>query len=277
MSQESYIFERANATITMRRNLTESLAILEITPDETPIVEFEPGQFATLALPRDFPPINDPKQYPPEDPKWKRLLRRAYSIASGSNQRDKIELYLTHIPSGKLTEKLWTLHEGQRLWLDPRICGEFTLEPVVRHDRDLVMVATGTGLAPYISMLRTYQNTNRWKTFTVIHGVRHDSDLGYHHELTTLADTDPTVKYLPICSREEEGSAWMGPRGRVQHYLEPENFKQATGIDLSPENCHIYLCGNPLMVDETEQSLLKLGFTTHGRKQDGNIHFERYW
>lgn len=265
-----------NATITWWQDLNEELAVFRATPDAGKIEPFEPGQFATMGLPRNAPPISVGDDYPPDDPRWKKLWRRAYSIASSPKQDDHLEFYVVRVNDGKLTPKLWHMKDGGRLWIDPHIKGEFTLHGVP-EGKDLVMVATGTGLAPYISMLKTYRGTNRWRRFVIIHGVRVSQDLGYVEELEQISAEDPTVKFIPSCTREPEGSPWKGMRGRVTQLFEPAAFEMAVGFPLTAGDCHVFLCGNPDMINQVEATLHGHAFVTQTRKQPGNIHLERYW
>lgn len=268
--------EPYNATITHWEDLTPELAVFRVRPDSGVVPEFEAGQFAMLALPRDHPPIDDPDKYPEGDPRWKKLVRRAYSIASSPAERDYLEFYVVLVEDGRLTPKFWAGKQDSRLWLDSRINGDFTLE-TVPEGKDLVMVSTGTGLAPYVSMLKQYRNTGRWRRFVMVHGVRYQQDLGYREELEQIAAEDKSFIYLPTLTREPEDSDWQGLRGRVTDVLDPEQYKKLAGAELDPDDAHVFLCGNPAMIDQCEEMLTERGFVVQTRKQPGNLHFERYW
>ena len=268
--------EPYNATIIAWNEVANGLAIFRVRPDGGQVPLFEPGQYATLGLPRDHPPVEDPHEFPPGDPRWKKLWRRDYSIASPATCRDHLEFYAVRVGGGRLTEKLWLEQEGGRLWLDSHIRGDFTLRGVP-SGRTLVMVATGTGLGPYMSMIRTYRGADRWRRLVLIHGVRRFSELGYHSELRDLAAQDSSILYLPICSREPPDSTWTGGRGRVTDLLHAQPFEQLVGFALSPVHCSVFLCGNPAMIRDAEAILTPQGFTTHTRKRAGNLHAEQYW
>jgi ferredoxin--NADP+ reductase len=139
------------------------------------------------------------------------------------------------------------------------------------------MVSTGTGVAPFMSMLRTYRGQNRWRRFVLINGVRVAADLGYRAELEQITREDPTVIYVPLATREPEGGSWTGLRGRVQTALEPATYQRLAGAPLDPAHCHVFLCGNPQMIDDVELLLGQRGFVTDSRTGRGNVHFERYW
>lgn len=266
----------SNATIEKWIEKNPGLALIRIQHDNGPVPEFEPGQFITIGLPRNYPPINNPEKYPENDPRWQKLWRRAYSIASSPKNCDHVDLLINVVDDGDFTPKLWHIEEQGRLWMDTKIKGDFTLEQVPKN-KDLVMVATGTGIAPFVSMLDTYRNTQRWRRFIIIHGCRLQEDLGYELELEYIAQNDESVIYIPTLTREPEQSTWRGLRGRVPMILDPINYKKLVGSELDPSQCHAFLCGNPEMINQVEELLQQKGFTTHSRKQPGNIHFERYW
>jgi ferredoxin--NADP+ reductase len=264
-----------NATISERHDLNEYISIVKIQSDRGEVPVFEAGQYITLGLPeRRDDSVGDG----PEPPRKSKsgLVRRAYSIASSPLVRDSMEVFVVLVQQGELTEKLWTLGEGDRLWMAPGVKGQFTLNDAL-PDKDLVMVSTGTGIAPFMSMLRTYRGQNRWRRFVLINGVRLAQDLGYVDELDALCREDATITYIPMVTREPEGSDWAGLRGRVQGILEPVKYQERVGAPLDAAECHVYLCGNPAMIDTVEPMLHGLGFKTHSPRDPGNLHFERYW
>jgi ferredoxin--NADP+ reductase len=162
------------------------------------------------------------------------------------------------------------------MFLDTRPLGGFTLEGLP-GTRDLVLVATGTGIAPYVSMRRAYAGRGRWRRMAILHGVRSVADLCYRQELERAALADPDFVYLPLVSREPDGAGWNGLRGRVQQLLDPQELRRLTGIVLAPESCHVLLCGNPAMVDETRALLERRGFAPDTDERLGGLRFERYW
>lgn len=247
-----------NATVVGRNDLNAELAIVHVAPDGWNPPDFEPGQFATLGLP-------DPE-------KRSGLLKRVFSIASAPGA-PAMEFYIQLVKHGEFTRRLWHLEEGDRLWLSDKVAGRFTLEPVP-PDKDLLLLGTGTGLAPYLSMVRHYRGRERWRRAAVVHGVRHVADLGYREELERLAAEDESLAYVPLVSRDPE---WTGVRGRVQLLLEDGALEARTGFPLDPTTCHVFLCGSPAMIDDMEVALAALGFTAHSGRAPGNLHFERYW
>jgi len=263
-----------NATLVERQDLNELLSIVRVRPDTGRVPEFTPGQFITLGLPRELPPEVPAAR--PKRPGRIPLIKRAYSIASTPRETESYEVFVVLVADGKLTPALWTLNHGGRVWMDDQAKGEFTLAGVP-PDKDLVMVSTGTGVAPFLSMLRAYRGTGHWRRLVMINGVRHVSDLGYRAELEAACRADPTIRYIPIVSREPAPAAWHGLRGHVQAVLDDAVYEKHVGAPLDPAECHVFLCGNPAMIDDVERLLQQRGFTTHARQTPGNLHLERYW
>lgn len=263
-----------NATLIERDDLTDELAIIRVRPDTGGVPTFEPGQYITIGLPDDN--LGPAPAASHRASAQQRLIRRAYSIASSSNQRDWLEFYVVLVRDGRLTPHLWEVPVGGRVWVDQKAKGRFTLQDIPTN-KDLVMVCTGTGIAPYMSMLRTYRGQDRWRRFVVIHGVRLAQDLGYRQELEQAAAQDPAVIYIPTATREPEGSDWQGMRGRVQAVLEEQTYRRLTGDPFTPERCHVFLCGNPTMIVSVQPLLETKGFVTQTARTPGNLHFERYW
>jgi ferredoxin--NADP+ reductase len=264
-----------NATLVSRLDLTDVLSIVSVRPDSGTVPPFTPGQFVRLGLPRPSVP-DGPGAHPTHSPGRIRYVRRSYSIASPPTVTDAMEFFVIRIEEGALTPRLWELPIGDRLWMDTVAKGEFSLE-LAPLGKDYVMVSTGTGIAPFMSMLRMYRGQKPWRRFVLINGVRYVADLGYRAEMEAIARKDPSVLYIPLVTREPEHTGWTGLRGRVQAVLEPEVYARLVGASLDPAECHVFLCGNPDMIDSVEKLLEAHGFVTDSHAGRGNIHYERYW
>jgi ferredoxin--NADP+ reductase len=265
-----------NAVIQQRIEVAPGLMVIRVVADGWELPEFTPGQFAVLGLPPEAPrcDIADPDE---EEHKPGRLIRRAYSIASSSVAREYLELYITLVRSGALTPRLFALETGDRLWLGPKITGRFTLDEAP-DDADLVLIATGTGLAPYMSMLRTMLPEGDGRRIAVFLGARHSWDLGYQSELVTLDRLSPSFSYLSIISRPaEEPVPWGGPAGYVQDLWRGDHLKRIWGTRPTPESSRVFLCGNPAMIEDMVAILADEGFREHSRKEPGHVFAERYW
>jgi len=141
------------------------------------------------------------------------------------------------------------------------------------------MVATGTGLAPYMSMLRTELSSGPPRRWAVLAGARHSWDLAYQAELVTMARLMPRFAYVPTVSRpKEEPAPWGGETGYVQSLWTGGALERAWGRKPTPRDTHVLLCGNPGMIDDMCKVLDTEGFVEHDAKgTPGQIHVERYW
>lgn len=265
-----------NAILIHREELAPGLGIFRIAPDGWPLPDFVPGQFAVLGLPARSPrvPLSDPEE-PSGDPD--RMIRRAYSIASSSRAREYIEVFVNMVRSGEFTPRLFALREGDRLWLGPKLTGMFTLREVP-PERHLAMIATGTGIAPYMSMLRTQLECGGERRVAVLAGARHSWDLGYAGELSTMQARCRNFTYVPTVSRPQaELAPWGGATGYVQDLWTSGALARAWGFQPTPADTHVLLCGNPAMIDDMIALLAREGFEVHEPRAPGQVHVERYW
>jgi ferredoxin--NADP+ reductase len=263
-----------NATVIGREEINPQLVILRVKPDAS-LFDFKPGQFAVLGMLGSAKRIPEatPEETPPEPDK---LIRRAYSIASSSLERRYVEIYLTLITSGSLTPRLFALKHGSRLFLGPKASGIFTLDKVA-PEKAVILIATGTGLAPYISMLRTMLVNDGQRKFVVLHGARYSWDLGYRGELESLSRLRPNFSYIPSITRPDEDPHFIGYTGRIQALMEQGVVEKESGVALDPAKAEVFLCGNPEMVKVATEMLQVKGFAAKGGAGPVTIHVEEYW
>lgn len=267
---------KMNVRVLQKIEVTSELMILRLVPDGAPIPDFKAGQFAVLGLPGSAPrhPISDQEQTPADPNK---MIRRAYSIASSPEEDEYIEFYITLVRSGALTPRLWTLKPGDALWLGPKLSGLFTLDEVP-SDANIVLMATGTGLAPYMSMLRSFLLNDSRRNIAVLHGAGHSWDLGYRSELQTLNRLFKNFNYFPVLDQpDQEALRWAGHSGYVQDLWSDGVIEERWGFAPRPENTHVFLCGNPLMIEQSVELLKGMGFKEHSKKTPGEIHLEKFW
>lgn len=214
---------------------------------------FKAGQFATLGLEVDGEPI-----------------KRAYSLSSspGSN----LEVYVIEVEDGQLSPRLWRLAVGDEIWLRDKIAGLFTLDRV-EPGGTLWLVATGTGLAPYVSMLRHRMVFELFERVVVVHGARTGPQLGYRDELERFVASHGLV-YVPATTRAEVEGAL---HGRITDLFESGALEEAVGAELAGEGHQVMLCGNPAMVDDMRGLLEARDLSLWLPKRPGQIHIERYW
>ena len=160
-----------NSRIAQKVDISPELMILRIVPNDWTLPDFKPGQFAVLGLPASFKrtQFSDKET---NNLNQNKIIKRAYSIASSSNNKEYIEFYITLVRSGALTPRLFALEQGDHVFLGQKFTGMFTLD-MIKEEANLIMLSTGTGLAPYMSMLRTILTSTMQKHFVVIHGARH--------------------------------------------------------------------------------------------------------
>ena len=254
-----------NATVTRRYDVTLDLIVFGIKPDTAP-PQFLPGQYVALGLLGSAPRAPG---LPPESEQVAphKLVKRAYSICSSPENRAEIELYIGILPLGALTTRLVNIKPGDRVYLAPKITGAFTISgvPAVKN---LIFFALGTGIAPYVSMLRTSNTWTTGRRITLVHSVRESRDLAYRAELEMLAAERPEFKYVPTVTGED--ASWQGQRGRVQALL-----RQGVVMP-DPVGDHVFVCGNSEAIADIERLLIDRGFLPHTKKAAGNIHEERY-
>lgn len=262
-----------NAVVTQVAQISPIMKIFKIKPDGWELPAFKPGQFCALALPasagRCAGSSPEEKELAPT-----KMIKRAYSIASSSSS-DELEFYITLVHSGALTPRLFNLEVGDRVEVGKRFVGMFTLDEIPA-DQNVVLIATGTGVAPYMSMLRTDALTREGR-ITVIHGAANSWDLGYSSELRLLESITNKLVYIPtITNMDKEPVEWKGETKFIQDLWADGTIEQKMGYKATPENTHVFICGNPKMIETMTEMLGKEGFTQHKAKTPGQIHIESF-
>jgi ferredoxin--NADP+ reductase len=267
-----------NAVVTLRNQVSPWLMILQVVPDGWELPDYVPGQIISLGLPGSAPrcALAEPEKIP-ADPD--RLIKRAYSIASSPVNREFLEFYVALVPRGALTPRLFNLKIGDRIWMSQRAVGNFTYDDSkVPKGADLVLITTGSGLAPFISMLKTYLRYPPQRRIAIIHGVRHSWDLGYRSILMAMENLRTNLIYLPVVSRpEEEPVPWKGATGHVQDVWKSGAIEKAWGYQPGPENTQVFMCGSPHMSESMLSILQQEGFKQDKKGDPGQIHVEKYW
>ncbi|HEY0579733.1 MAG TPA: FAD-binding oxidoreductase, partial [Candidatus Nitrosocosmicus sp.] len=209
------------ATISYISVLKEDLAIFRIKPNEGQVPDFKPGQFVTLG-------VNVPIE--------KKIIRRAYSIASPPQQKKYFELILRWVKKpvpGRLTTQVFDKKEGQEIfWVKPT--GIFTINEKMADgapdNRRMVLIGGGTGLAPFISYSLYLKALGTKREIIVLHGASYVDELSYRDLLTQLEEESIdkgkdnwNFKYRASISRPQEwfNRSWSGHKGRVESFLRP--------------------------------------------------------
>lgn len=227
-----------------------------------PDFRFVPGQFARIGLQKEDGDI----------------VWRAYSIASAA-YAPRLEFFSVTIADGEFTSRLCRLRPGDRLLVDKASYGNLTTDRFTGGS-DLWLLASGTGLGPFLSILREPAIWDRYRHLVVAHSVRQVSDLAYRHEIEALEDDlllvgrRAKLHYLPIVTRE----TWTaGLDARLTTLLADGRLEAAAGLPLDPERSRLMICGNPELCRDLRGQLKDRGFSVARRLSPGQLAFENYW
>src|SRR5687768_10493553 len=221
-----------NGRISRWEEISPGLAIVAVEALEEPF-PFEPGQYATLGLMGTL--VGQEK-----------LIQRPMSISSSADDRSEYEFFIRHVEGGGFTPLLWERTIGDPINIKgPK--GKFLLQD---DGRRALFVASGTGLAPFISMIETLRGRDQTRDIVLLHGASYDYDLAWRTELTELEQGGGfPLRYVATVSRPQASPTWSGCTGRVETVVE----SQLDEHGLTPETATIYLCGNPEMITAVEE------------------------
>ncbi|MBX2811982.1 MAG: hypothetical protein KTR25_09230 [Myxococcales bacterium] len=281
-----------NATMVRRDTVSDGLAVFNIKLDsELPVKDhgkrFTPGQYMTLGLNRteDGPGDNRPIS-----------VVRPVSIASAPEDQ-VLQFYIRYVgyPNSDLpfTHLLYSIGDGARMYVKPNPTGRFTEEHTCgeRAGKALIMLAAGTGLAPFMSIVRSKVRQDpkaRLDDYVMIHGVSNPTYLGYKDELDYLA-ANHGLRYLPTISRPKEAKGWKGMVGRAEATLQPDRIKETeerTGIEINPDTSIVTICGLTGTISQALIGLAERGFVPQNAKirsalgipkeVEASIYYEQY-
>ncbi|SFN59794.1 ferredoxin--NADP+ reductase [Izhakiella capsodis] len=246
--------EWVNATVKQVNYWTDALFSITV---NAPIAHFTAGQFAKLALEIDG-----------------ERVQRAYSYVNAPND-ENLEFYLVMVPQGKLSPRLYALKNGDQIMITRDAAGFFVLEELPECDT-LWMLATGTAIGPYLSILQQGEDLDRFRNIVLVHAVRYAADLSYLPLMRQLQQRYAgQLRIQTVVSREESTGSLTG---RIPGLIESGALEEATGLPMRAEHSHIMLCGNPQMVRDTQQLLKESrGMRKHLRRKPGHITSEHYW
>jgi len=212
--------------------------------------EFKNGEFVMLGLRVDG-----------------KMIPRAYSIAS-SNRDDHLEFLSIQVPDGPLTSRLSQIHEGEPIWINTKTTGSLTLEHI-QPGRNLYLLATGTGVAPFISLIRAGEVFERYQKVILVHTVRNVKGLAFREELEARANEQ--FRYVPTVTREPFATHQRG----ADLFRNGMLFEMLDLPPAVPEHDRVMLCGNPNMNKEMSDYLQQHGWTMSDYKGVGNFTVEQ--
>jgi len=223
---------------------------------------FEPGQFARLGLPKEDGSI----------------VWRAYSIVSASYD-EHLEFYSIVVPGGEFTSRLSALNVDDEIFVEKMAYG-FLTTTRFEGGKDLWMLSTGTGLAPFISILYDPSVWDRYENLVLVHGVRHRDELAYQELIRGLADhellgeTVHKFRYVQAVTRDQVPGAL---NGRLTTLIENGVLERQAELALDHDRSRIMICGNPQMVDDSRNLLTDRGFQLSRRGKPGHLAVENLW
>jgi len=204
------------------------------------------------------------------------LVVRAYSVVS-SPFDETLEFFSIVVPDGAFTSNLQHLKVGDELYLEKIPYGYLTLARYQQPlPNDLWLLATGTGLAPFLSMLQDFDTWSKYQKINLVYSVRTAAELAYVDRIQEIAETfgegHVGFKFISIITRDPSAQL----HDRLPVLIENGELEKVAGIELNPTTSHVMLCGNPEMVDDTKEALKRRGLTMN-RRGEGNIAVENYW
>ncbi len=256
VSDEKYTRQR----LLQVERLTPSLFTLRVTRDAG--FRFTAGQFARLGVAKADGS----------------LVWRAYSMVSAPHD-EFLDFFSIVVPGGEFTSELSRLRPGDELLIDKQAFGFLTLDRFP-DGRDLWLLATGTGLAPFLSILQDMAVWERFERIVLAYSVREGNELAYQQLIAELPHREylegqgHKLTYLPIVTREQRPGC-LG--GRITHLLESGELEQAAGLTLELEHSRVMLCGNPQMIEDSLQLLKARGMQLSLSRRPGQLAVENYW
>ena len=240
-------------TVVAQKAWTERLFSLQV---DCAVGTFEAGQFAKLALPVGGA-----------------FVSRPYSFVNAPRETP-CEFYYNLVPEGPLSPRLAKLEPMDVVFLAPGASGTLVLREVPDGE-SLWLIATGTGLGPFLSMLKTDTPWRRFQKVVLVHGVRHAAELTYQEAIAAVRARYPDhFRMVSLVSRESYPGSLAG---RIPNAIGDERLERAAGVALSARASQVMLCGNPEMVTDVVEVLKARGMRRHRRRDPGHIAVEPYW
>lgn len=246
--------------ITAMRRATDRLIVFRTTRQRG--FRFKPGQFARLGVATESGGI----------------VWRAYSMVS-ADYDEHLEFFSIVIPDGAFTTRLARLDVGDSLWVEKLAYGYLTVDRFAL-DGDLWMLASGTGVAPFLSILRDPSVWERFDKLVLAYSVREARDLVYGEEIEALRE-DPLfaphggkLRFVPVVTREKAAGALDR---RLTALCADHALEAAVGVPFDAARSRVLICGNPQMLDDLRDVLTQRGLKPDRSREPGNLAFENYW
>lgn len=238
-------------------------ALLSFRTTRPAAFRFTPGHYTRLGLGGAGPGSAD-------------RVWRPYSLTS-AHDADFLEFIAVRVPGGAFSEKLGRLQVGDTLGVDKAAYGFLTVDQLA-PGKDLWLLASGTGLGPFLSILRDPAVWQSFERLILVHSVRQAAELAWREEILALPGLHPaaraTLSYIPIVTREPGATALAE---RIPRLLADGRLEAAAGVPLTLADSRLMVCGNPELARELRQFLGERGYATSRRGVPGQMAFEKYW
>lgn len=228
---------------------------------EAELLPFKPGQFARLQVEVE----NDDGEL--------EEFANPYSLLNTPDEK-YAEVYFNTVPDGKVSNGLAALKPGDSVNIAQPCVGFFVLSqiPEAKH---LWMMSTGTGIGPYLSILKTAEAWERFEKIILVHAVPVASELNYSDLIEHFASEHPDqFQFIPIVSREDHEGVL---KGRIPALIENDELEAKAGLEMNAEDSHIMLCGNSGMLNDTKAVLKERGMNRHLNHKPGHVSAEQYF
>jgi ferredoxin--NADP+ reductase len=235
--------------------------LLSFRTTRAPRFRFTPGHYARLGLGAAT-----------------NVVWRPFSVASAVHD-EYLEFFAVLVPGGDFSDLLSRISEGDAMRVEKGSYGFMTIDRFA-PGKDLWLLASGTGLGPFLSILHDPATWQLYDTLIVVHSVRHAGELAYREEIAAIPDGDllaaspDRLRYVAVVTRESFPGALPA---RIPRLIEDGRLEQAARIELDPQRSRIMVCGNPAMTRELRGLLTERGFRANRREAPGHLAFENYW
>jgi ferredoxin/flavodoxin---NADP+ reductase len=220
-----------------------------------PLTGFKAGQFVRVALDIDGEQV-----------------ARPYSLVNAPGE-EPLEIYFNIVEQGPLTPRLAVIRPGDAIQVTDRASGLLVIDEVPQC-RYLWMLATGTGIGPFLSSLKTAQPWQRFDRVVLAYSVRMLDELNYRDTIERLLAAHPDqFRFVPFVTRERVEEAF---HVRITDALASGEFEQRAGIGISAADSHVMMCGNSAMISQVSEQLQQRGLRKHLRREPGHITTEKY-
>lgn len=246
------------ATVIENRPLTDRHFALIF---DAELMPFKAGQFARLQI-----------EAMDDDGELKKFAN-PYSLINAPGEMPA-EVYFNIVPGGKVSNGLAALEPGETFEIAQPCVGFFVLSQVP-DVKTLWMMSTGTGVGPFLSMLKTDEAWERFEKIVLVHAVPYAKELCYSDLINRFVEEHPEqFQFIPVVSREEHDGAL---KGRIPALIENGEIEERAGLSINKDDSHVMLCGNSGMLKDTKAILKERGMERHLNHKPGHVSAEQYW